>query len=48
MNSSPTLGLAIVLVAAGIWLDTRLAIVALIAYLAFSAPHLAFHSGTFT
>lgn len=28
---------------AAIWLDNRLVIVALVAYLAFSAPHLAFH-----
>lgn len=40
-----TLGLAIVLGAAAIWPATRLVIVALIAYLAFSAPHLVFHLG---
>jgi hypothetical protein len=38
-----TLGLAIVLVAAAIWLEKRLVIVALLAYLAFAAPHLGFH-----
>jgi hypothetical protein len=40
-----TLGLAIVLAAAGIWFERRLAIVALLAYLAFSVPHLVFHVG---
>ena len=40
-----TLGIAIVLAAAGIWLERRLAVVALLAYLAFSIPHLAFHVG---
>jgi hypothetical protein len=40
-----TLGLAIVLGAAGIWLERRVAIVALLAYLAFSVPHLVFHLG---
>jgi hypothetical protein len=38
-----TLGLAVILGAAAIWLETRLVIVALVAYLAFSAPHFAFH-----
>jgi hypothetical protein len=38
-----TLGLAIVLTAAAIWTERRLVVVALLAYLAFSAPHLAFH-----
>lgn len=38
-----TLGLAIVLGAAAIWPSTRLVIIALLAYLAFSAPHLVFH-----
>jgi hypothetical protein len=38
-----TLGIAVVLVAAAIWPTTRLATIALIAYLAFSAPHLVFH-----
>ncbi|TFV86681.1 hypothetical protein E4P40_12645 [Blastococcus sp. CT_GayMR20] len=40
-----TLGLALVLAAAGIWLERRLVIVALLAYLAFSVPHLMFHVG---
>jgi hypothetical protein len=40
-----TLGLALVLGAAGIWLERRLVIVALLAYLAFSIPHLVFHIG---
>jgi len=40
-----TLGLAIVLAAAAIWPETRLVITALLAYLAFSVPHLVFHVG---
>lgn len=40
-----TLGIAVVLIAAMIWPERRLVIVSLIAYLAFSAPHLAFHAG---
>lgn len=40
-----TLGLAIVLGAAAIWPSTRLVIIALLAYLAFAAPHLVFHLG---
>lgn len=40
-----TLGLGIVLTAAAIWPETRLVVVALVAFLAFSAPHLAFHLG---
>jgi hypothetical protein len=40
-----TLGLALVLGAAGIWLERRLVVVALLAYLAFSVPHLVFHVG---
>src|SRR3712207_1463520 len=40
-----TLGLALVLAAAGTWLERRLVVVALLAYLAFSAPHLIFHVG---
>jgi hypothetical protein len=40
-----TLGLAIVLGAAAIWPETRLVITALLAYLAFSVPHLVFHAG---
>jgi hypothetical protein len=38
-----TLGLAVVLGAATVWTQTRLVTVALLAYLAFSVPHLAFH-----
>jgi hypothetical protein len=40
-----TLGLAIVLSAAAVWLERRLVVVSLLAYLAFSVPHLAFHVG---
>jgi len=40
-----TLGLAIVLTAAAVWPETRLVITALLAYLAFSAPHFVFHLG---
>lgn len=40
-----TLGLGIVLAAAAIWPETRLVITALLAYLAFSAPHVVFHLG---
>ena len=40
-----SLGIAVVLIAAVIWLERRLVVVSLIAYLAFSAPHLAFHAG---
>jgi hypothetical protein len=40
-----TLGLAVVLVAAAVWMETRFVVVALLAYLAFSAPHLVFHLG---
>lgn len=39
-----TLGLAVMLAAAAIWPTTRLVTVALLAYLAFSVPHLAFHA----
>ncbi len=42
---SATLGLAVVLGAAAILPTTRLVIVALVAYLAFSVPHLVFHAG---
>lgn len=41
---SATLGLAVVLGAAAIWPTTRLVVVALLAYLAFSVPHLVFHA----
>jgi hypothetical protein len=40
-----TLGLAVVLAAAAAWLELRWVVVALLAYLAFAAPHLAFHLG---
>jgi hypothetical protein len=40
-----TLGLALVLAAAAVWLELRWVVVALLAYLAFSAPHLVFHLG---
>jgi len=40
-----TLGLALVLGAAAVWLERRLVVIALLAYLAFSAPHLVFHLG---
>ena len=40
-----TLGLAVVLVAAAVWMETRFVVVALLAYLAFSVPHLVFHLG---
>ncbi len=40
-----TLGLAIVLAAAVVWTETRLVVVALLAYLTFSVPHLLFHLG---
>src|SRR5689334_4302763 len=40
-----TLGLAIVLTAAAVWLERRLVVVALLAYLAFAVPHLMFHVG---
>jgi hypothetical protein len=42
---SATLGIAVVLIAATIWPTTRLAVIALLAYLAFSVPHLWFHVG---
>lgn len=38
-----SIGLAIVVTAAAIWMDGRLTIVALVAYLAYSIPHLVFH-----
>jgi hypothetical protein len=40
-----TLGLAVVLTAAAVWMERRLVVVALLAYLAFSVPHLVFHLG---
>jgi hypothetical protein len=40
-----TLGLAVVLTAAAVWMERRMVVTALLAYLAFSAPHLVFHVG---
>ena len=40
-----TLGLAVVLTAAAVWLERRLVVTALLAYLAFAVPHLVFHLG---
>jgi hypothetical protein len=40
-----TLGLAVVLTAAAVWMERRLVVTALLAYLAFAAPHLVFHLG---
>ena len=40
-----SLGLAVVLTAAAVWMERRLVVTALLAYLAFSAPHLVFHLG---
>jgi len=40
-----TLGLAIALTAAAVWLERHLVVVALLAYLAWSVPHLMFHVG---
>jgi hypothetical protein len=40
-----SLGLAVVLTAAAVWMETRLVVVALLAYLSFSLPHLVFHLG---
>ena len=39
-----TLGLAVVIIAAAVWLERRLVIVALLSYLAFSFPHAIFHA----
>ncbi|MEU4389620.1 hypothetical protein [Kribbella sp. NPDC023855] len=41
---STTVGIGIVLTAAAIWLERRLVLVALLAYLAYSISHLAFHA----
>lgn len=38
-----TLGLALVLAAAAVWLERRLVVVALAAYLVWAVPHLVFH-----
>ncbi len=40
-----TLGLAVVLGAAAVWLERRLVVVSLVASLAFAVPHLVFHVG---
>ena len=40
-----TLGLAVVLTAAAVWPERRLVVTAVLAYLAFSVPHLVFHLG---
>ena len=40
-----TLGLALVLTAAAVWMELRSVVVALLVYLAFAAPHLLFHLG---
>lgn len=39
-----SIGIGIVLAAAGVWLDRRMTLVALTAYLAFALPHLVFHA----
>jgi hypothetical protein len=41
---STTLGIGIVVAAAAIWLERRLVIAALLAYLSYSVTHLAFHA----
>ncbi|WBQ02183.1 DUF4345 family protein [Kribbella sp. CA-293567] len=41
---STTLGIGIVVAAAAIWLERRLVIVALLAYLSYSVTHFAFHA----
>jgi hypothetical protein len=40
-----TLGLAVVLTAAAVWMERRLVVTALLAYVAFAAPHLVFPLG---
>jgi hypothetical protein len=40
-----TLGLALMLGAAARWMEKRLVVIALLAYLSFSTPHLLFHLG---
>jgi hypothetical protein len=40
-----TLGLAIVLTAAAVWLQRQLVVASLMSYLAFAIPHLIFHLG---
>ncbi|WP_343978597.1 hypothetical protein [Kribbella koreensis] len=41
---STTIGIGIVVAAAAIWLERRLVLVALLAYLSYSVTHLAFHA----
>lgn len=38
-----SLGLAVVITAAAVWMETRLVVIALVAYLVYSVPHLVFH-----
>jgi len=38
-----TLGLAVLLAAASVWLELRIVVLAVIAYLVFAAPHFVFH-----
>ena len=40
-----SVGLAVVITAAAVWMDARLTVIALLAYLAYSVPHLVFHLG---
>jgi hypothetical protein len=40
-----SLGLALVLIAAAVWLERRIVVLALAAYLLWSGPHLIFHAG---
>ena len=40
-----SVGLAAVITAAAVWMDARLTVIALLAYLAYSVPHLVFHLG---
>ncbi|TWD83909.1 hypothetical protein FB561_5078 [Kribbella amoyensis] len=39
-----TLGIAVVVIAAAVWFELRIVVLALVAYLLFSAPHLVFHA----
>lgn len=40
-----SLGLAVVIGAAALWMERRLVIIAVVAYLVYSVPHLVFHLG---
>ena len=40
-----SLGLAVVITAAAVWMDARLVVIALVAYLVYAIPHLVFHLG---